>query len=71
MKNWVLDAFAGIALFADPACAQLRELPSPAGPGSGQPNLAVAADGRVYLSWIERLDDSRSALRFSVKHADG
>ncbi len=71
MKYWFLGALAGVALYAGPACPQVRDLPSPAGPGSGQPNLTVAADGRVYLSWIERPDDSRSALRFSVKVADG
>jgi hypothetical protein len=71
MKNWFLGVLAGVALYAGPACPQVRELPSPAGSGSGQPNLAVAADGRVYLSWIERLGDSHSSLRFSVKDADG
>ena len=49
---------------------QVRELPSPAGPGSAQPNLAVAADGRVYLSWIERLGEDRFALRFAVRDGD-
>ena len=71
MKYWFLGALAGVALYAGPACPQVRDLPSPAGPGSGQPNLTVASDGRVYLSWIERPDDSRSALRFSVMVADG
>jgi hypothetical protein len=53
-----------------PGLAQVRELPSPAGPGSGQPNLAVARDGRVYLSWIERLGEGRFSLRFAVKEGD-
>jgi hypothetical protein len=52
------------------AIAQSRELPSPAGPGSLAPNLFVSADGRVYLSWIERLDETRRALRFSVREGD-
>jgi hypothetical protein len=30
-----------------------RELPSPAPPGSGQPNLSPARDGSILLSWIE------------------
>ena len=51
--------------------AQVRELPSPAGTGSGQPNLAVAPDGRVYLSWIERLNEGRFSLRFAVKAGEG
>lgn len=40
-------------------------LPSPAGPGSGEPNLAVAPDGRVYLSWLERQADASHALRMA------
>jgi hypothetical protein len=51
--------------------AQVRELPSPAGPGSGQPNLTVSPTGRVYLSWIERLGEGRFSLRFAVKEKDG
>lgn len=39
-------------------------LPSPAGPGSGEPFLAT--DGKdVYLSWLEAVDDARHELRFS------
>lgn len=56
---------------ASPALAEVRELASPVGIGSGQPNLAVAPDGRVYLSWLERQGDGRSALRFAVKETDG
>ena len=47
--------------------AQVRELPSPAGPASGQPNLATGPDGRAYLSWIERLPGETLSLRFAVK----
>lgn len=39
---------------------------SPANPGSSEPNLFAAADGRTYLSWIEKLDGGSHALRFSV-----
>ena len=49
--------------------AQVRELPSPAGPGSGQPNLTVSRTGRFYLSWIEKLAAGRYALRFAVRWA--
>ena len=38
---------------------------SPAGPGSAEPNLAVAPDGRVYMTWLEPAD-SGHALRFAV-----
>jgi hypothetical protein len=37
---------------------------TPAAPGSGEPNLTVAADGRVLLSWIEPASDQGHALRY-------
>ena len=43
----------------------LDSLASPAGPGSAEPNLTVAPDGRVYLTWLEPAD-SGHALRFAV-----
>lgn len=43
----------------------VESLASPAGPGSAEPNLAVAPDGRVLMSWLEPLA-SGHALRFSV-----
>jgi BNR repeat-like domain len=58
-------------LFCVPLAAQVRELPSPASASSGQPNLTVAANGRVYLSWMDRLDGGRVALRFATKEASG
>jgi hypothetical protein len=48
------------------ALAALREIPSPAAPGSAEPNLAAGDDGRVYLSWVEPAADSAHALRFAV-----
>jgi hypothetical protein len=71
MKSWLMGAFAAVALFTGSAYPQIRELPSPAGPGSGQPNLTVAANGRAFLSWIEALGEGRFALRFSVRDAAG
>lgn len=47
-----------------------RPLPTPAAAGSGEPNLTVGPDGRVYLSWIEPAADSAHALRFSVLEGD-
>ena len=72
-RNVWLSLIASLWLIAmpNPAClAQVRELPSPAGQGSGQPNLAVARDGRVYLSWIEKLGGGRFSLRFAVREKD-
>lgn len=45
--------------------AALREVATPAGAGSAQPNLS-AANGRVYLSWLEPAGDDRHVLRFAV-----
>lgn len=54
----VRDVAARAALF--------DSIPSPAGPGSGEPNLTVGPDGRVYLSWLEPAPDSTHAFKFSV-----
>ena len=53
-----------------PALGSVDTLASPAGPGSGEPNLATGADGRVYLSWIEPAGDSMHALRFATLEGD-
>ena len=45
--------------------AQIETLPSPAAPGSGEPNLVARADGSVLMSWLEPAD-SGHALRFAV-----
>jgi hypothetical protein len=44
----------------------VSEISSPAGPGSGEPNLAAGPDGRVYMSWLEPAANSTHALRFAV-----
>lgn len=62
------DTAAG-GIEADGASA-IRPLAPPAAPGSGEPNLTVGPDGRVYLSWIEPAADSSHALRFSVLEGD-
>lgn len=69
-QSFVLAAVAWI-LSTQPVFAQVRELPSPASAGSLAPRLFAAADGRVYLSWIDRLEAGRHALRFAVKDGDG
>ena len=48
-----------------------EEIDAPAGPGSREPNLFVADDGRVYLSWMEPVDGGRYALRFAVLEKKG
>ncbi len=44
----------------------LKPLPTPAAPGSAEPNLALGPGGRVYLSWIELAPDSGHVLKFAT-----
>jgi hypothetical protein len=71
MNKLRIGILAGLMLLPAVSFAQVRELPSPAGAGSGQPNLAVSPDGRIHLSWIERLGEGRYSLRFARKERDG
>jgi hypothetical protein len=71
LKRLLISVVACLCVFSATTSAQVRELPSPAGQGSGQPNLAVSPDGRVYLSWIERLGEGRFSLRFATLEKDG
>ncbi|MES2522546.1 MAG: sialidase family protein [Gemmatimonadota bacterium] len=38
---------------ARPSSAAIDSLATPAAPGSGEPNLTVGANGRVFMSWLE------------------
>ncbi len=40
---------------------------SPAGIDSREPELSATADGRVILSWVEKVADQRYALRFATR----
>ncbi|MFK8009341.1 MAG: sialidase family protein [Saprospiraceae bacterium] len=42
----------------------LSKLKSPVGSG-GEPNLFVSEQGKIYLSWVEYLNDTTDALMFS------
>jgi hypothetical protein len=48
----------------------VREIPSPAGMDSAQPNLATGPDGTTYLSWIENTDDGVPILKFATAKGD-
>ena len=73
--------FPGIllALLACGACTRERtelrlhasRLETPAAPGSGEPNLAVAPGGRVLLSWIEAAGEKRHSLRYAARAGAG
>ncbi len=45
--------------------------PLPAMPGSAQPDLALAPDGRILLSWINSGGGRRPALQIAEFYADG
>ena len=53
------------------AALEVRESESPAGHDSREPELTVSADGRVILSWVEKLEEKRHALRFATRDASG
>jgi hypothetical protein len=71
----MLKPIASIILASAIAAAvpvvSVNELKSPAPPDSGQPNLAVGADGRVFLSWIEPGQPNGYVLRFSIRGPQG
>jgi hypothetical protein len=70
VKLLLAGGIAAIWLVGCAPGSPVAELPSPAGPGSAQPNLAVAPGGRVYLSWLEPLAGGRHALRFATLDGD-
>ena len=45
--------------------AALTMLPSPAGPGSGEPFLATGPASAIHMTWIERTGDSSHAVRYA------
>lgn len=49
-----------------PSSLVVQALDSPAGVGSGEPNLYKVVDGRIYLTWIEKQGDKIQVLRFAV-----
>jgi hypothetical protein len=55
-----------------PSTLVVRELPAIAGQPSGQPQLAVDAQGRVVVSWLERIGNGpRYAFKYSFRVGDG
>ena len=62
------SAVSAFAMRTDTAAASTRfaadSVASPARPGSAEPNLSVAPDGRVFMSWLEPAD-SGHAVRFA------
>src|SRR5215203_446977 len=51
------------------AALVVREVDSPAGVDSREPELFTATDGPVILSWVEKKDEKSYTLRFAVRDA--
>lgn len=47
----------------------IRATDSPAGVDSREPELTATSDGRIILSWVEKVAEKRYALRFAVRDA--
>jgi hypothetical protein len=58
---------AGPRESAGAAAPVVRELVTPAAPGSLAPSLVATEDGRVLLSWVETRGEGRHALRFATR----
>jgi hypothetical protein len=81
MKAAIAPTFLSLALLA--ACqreagpetagkaGEVRVWPLPAEPGAAQPDLAVAADGRLLLSWLSVRKGRDNALQFAAYGTDG
>jgi uncharacterized membrane protein YfcA len=67
----ILIIALGVYMLVDRGEARptVQPLDSPARPGSGEANLAVAPDGRVLLSWIEKTGDDRHRLQLASRAA--
>ncbi|MDX1623074.1 MAG: sialidase family protein [Gemmatimonadota bacterium] len=46
------------------------EIASPAGPGSGEPFLAIDGEGRAVMSWLQEEGENAHALRFAVRETE-
>jgi hypothetical protein len=69
--GWILIAILAASLLGSTAAPGVTELQSPSAAGSEAPNLSVAPDGRVLLSWLEPTAPKRNALRFSLHEKQG
>lgn len=67
----VLLVLAACASRREEARLTVRQLEVSAAPGSGEPNLAVAPDGRVLLSWVEPAGEAGHSLRFAARPKGG
>lgn len=49
----------------------IREIDSPAGTDSREPELYATTDGRIIFSWVEKIGEQHHALRYTVRDAKG
>ena len=49
----------------------IRASESPAGTDSREPDLSATPDGRVILSWVQKIGEKRYALRIAERDANG
>lgn len=49
----------------------VEETISPAGKDSREPELTFTPDGRIIMSWVEKVDEKRYALRFATRDGAG
>ncbi len=49
----------------------IRSTVSPATGDSREPELSTTPDGQIVLSWVEKLDNKRHALRMALRNEDG
>jgi hypothetical protein len=66
MLKWIGLSLLLVSMAIAPA-QSVTELKSPSAPGSEAPNLSVAPDGRVFLSWLEPAGPKAYALKLSVR----
>jgi hypothetical protein len=79
LKSWKGSLVAGIIMVLLGACGQEQDstavttftsLASPAAAGSLAPHLAVTADDKVVMSWLEPAEGGTHAVKFSILQAD-
>ena len=49
----------------------IRSIESPTNGDSREPELNATHDGRIILSWVEKIGDKRYALRTAIRHEKG
>jgi hypothetical protein len=66
----LLLSSALLLLPAGLSAQQIAAMTSPAGPGSIQPNWAVAQDGSILLSWVEPAKNDTYTLKYAVRRGN-